>query len=114
LTDLNADIQQWVVKSLLKCKEEIAEEEALEVKESMARPEFRPHGTSTVEQLPYSIATIYKKQRAPLVLIRHIIALYLWRYVFSPFAFGLSDDASETLSEMAKQMINGIIDPKCQ
>ena len=95
LNMLNQMIQGWVARifkgqSVL----ELSEESEVYVLAILKDPALNPHGTQTAELLSHgrfgTIRTIFQNSRRRMVLVRHIIALFLWGYVFDRFVFGLS------------------------
>lgn len=51
-----------------------------------------------------SISKIFKDSPKRTALVRHIIARVLWRYIFSPLAFGLQDNVETNLSAVVKYL----------
>ena len=113
LNMLNQMIQGWVARvfkgqSVL----ELSEESELYVLAILKDPALRPHGTKTAELLSLgrfgTIRTIFQNSRRRMVLVRHIVALFLWGYVFDRFVFGLSvrqrDFDQDSLTDFSKSL----------
>ena len=95
LNMLNQMIQGWVAQvfkgqSVL----ELSEVSEVHVLTTLKDPALDPHGTKTAELLSHgrfgTIRTIFQNSRRRMVFVRHIVALFLWGYVFDRFVFGLS------------------------
>ena len=56
----------------------------------------------------YHFQLLYKQRSLRVVLLRHIVALYLFHHIFEPFAFGLSDEISQVFKMVDKDaIVNG-------
>ena len=94
---------QSSVASMFKwsCEHELSKEAALKVRGFLK--EMDPYGKATLDILTrygLTISDLHKDSTTRIILIRHIIALFLWKNVFSPFAFGLNENLSHNVQTL--------------
>jgi len=80
------------------CEHELSEEAAHNVCAFLN--EIEPYGKSTLDILTrygVTISDLHEDSTTRIILIRHIIALFLWKNVFRPFVFGLDENLSRNM-----------------
>jgi hypothetical protein len=108
LESLNGTILSSVAKAFKSsCQQDLSEEAGNKILDTLSR--IDPWGKQTVEALSLSKVTIWafhKDAKKRMVLVRHIIALFLWESVFDPFAFGLEKTVSHNLRTIEKDILS--------
>ena len=62
---------------------------------------INPHGKHTVDRLTaVDICRIYEHVETRITFVRHIIALFLWVWIFRPMAFGLEEGMNNSCQAM--------------
>ena len=95
LNYLSQTIRLWVASVFIARSPEGLSHEAEDfILAKLKDPVLEPHGMQTAILLSSgrlgTIRAIYQNPRRRMILIRHIIALFLWGYVFDRFTFPLS------------------------
>lgn len=91
LNSLNQKIQGWVPKVFrARNTEGLSEDARSRLLRFLNNPRYDPYGSATAALLSNRarLDDIFHTPRKRMILVRHIIALHLWRDVFQPFIFG--------------------------
>jgi hypothetical protein len=107
LDGLNHFIQSSVAKAFKSnSNQNLSEEAGNKVLDILSK--INPYGGTTVKTLSHAtIWTLHKTGRKRIVVVRHIIALFLWSSVFDPFAFGLEKSVSDNLRLVEDSLLSG-------
>lgn len=112
LNTLNQAIQGWVPKVFRTYNsEELPEKSKAHLLQVFNNSHYDPYGKSTASFLSNRplLDNILQNPRKRMVLVRHIIALHLWRDVFEPFTFG--HDHREVEKDIFQRHSKALNDP---
>ena len=85
----------------------LSKEDGLEFLAALTK--FTPFGSNTAKLLKTenfdTIWSLHEEARKRVAIARHIVMLFLWEHVFTPFAFGLSEERSTMLRHIESYLL---------
>lgn len=112
LQGLNRMIQSWIAGIFISNCRSLTPEAGRRLLEIISG--LDPYGRATESILSDEnkyddVWTLHQDPTKRVALARHIIALFLWRYIFGPLAFGLKKEDSLRMRDIEKKIIsNGL------
>jgi hypothetical protein len=103
---LNSVIDQGVLKLVRQAKHLLADTAPNEILALIAElGDPGKQSAAFLGQTRYSVPALYSQVPLRLALIRHVVALFLVHRVFEPYGFGLSQEFSEGLKYVEKDLL---------
>jgi len=98
--ELNAEIELWIAKYAKTTAKPLTDSEEKTLLKKLSGLGASGEESSKVLSIKNTFQTLYEDARSRIRLLRHIVALFLFEQILSPFAVGLSPEVSNALSSI--------------